>query len=195
VEFMSSETIESTTTDTPADGDHSERQPPTESDRTFDGSEREQVAVEYAPPRLGQVLSIAAGIVGAGLTTPFVLLALPFGVTGVVALGAGLFLTHSRRWISVGTSSILFGAILTGAYGAVSTELILIGSVSTVLAWDAGRQALSIGQQLGRDTESRRAQLVHVAASAVVLGTVAVFAYAISLVAEGAGPRPLLVSL
>jgi len=152
------------------------------------GASQQQVTVERAPPRLSQVVSLVAGVFGAVLTTPFALLATPFGLAGVVALASGLFVTHSRRLLSVGAGSILFGAILTGAYGAVPTELMMIGVIATVLAWDTGRYGFSVGEQLGRKTDSRRLQLVHVAASVLVLSSVSGFAYAVSLVAATGRP-------
>jgi|GEM_PF-1479970 len=179
---------ERTDATTPSDGT---REQPADSVASPQDSETEgptPVTIERAPPRWSQFVALGAGVVGALLTTPFALLALPFGLAGIVVLAGGLFLTHSRRWISVGTALVLVGTIISGAYGAVSIELALIGVTASVLAWDVGHHGIGIGEQLGRETRSKRTQLVHTAVSAVVLGTVSMVAYTVSLVAAGGRP-------
>jgi len=190
---MSSDTDTTTarSTDTqPAEGDESNREKGTVSPLQEDDEERTPVSIKHAPPRESQVIAIGAGVVGAALTAPFALLALPFGLAGVVVFAGGLFVTNSRGWLSIGTALILLGTVLTGAYGAVPAELMLVGVTATVLAWDVGQHGIGLGQQLGADTHIRRALFVHTAISTVVLGSVSTVVYLISLVGGGGRPAP-----
>jgi hypothetical protein len=152
--------------------------------------ERTPVAIEHTPPRESRLIALGAGVVGVVLTAPFALLALPFGLAGVVILAGGLYLTHSRGWLSIGTALILSGAVITGAYGAAPTELMLIGVTSTVLAWDVGQHGIGLGEQLGANTHTQRVQFVHTAVSAVVLGSISTVVYLVSLAGSGGRPAP-----
>lgn len=157
---------------------------------SVDTEEGEPVDVEHAPPRLSQILSTSAALAGAGLTVPFALLAIPFGLSGVAMIAFSLFVVHSRGWLSVGTALILVGTIISGAYGALTPELMLVGVASTVIAWDLGQHGISIGEQLGRKTQSKRLQLVHTATSAVVIGLVSFIAYFVFLFSGDGRPGP-----
>jgi len=159
-------------------------------DTTADDEEREPVDVEHAPPRLSQALSTGGALVGAGLTVPFALLAIPFGLSGVAIVALSLFKVHSRGWLSIGTALVLVGSLISGAYGAVTPEIMLVGVASTVLAWDLGQHGISIGEQLGRKTRSKRLQLVHAATSAVVIGLVSFVAYFVYLFSGDGRPGP-----
>lgn len=167
-------------------GDGEETVPPLQEDE----EEHTPVAVEHAPPRESQGIALGAAVVGAALTTPFALLALPFGLAGVVVFAGGLIVTNSRGWLTIGTALVLIGTILTGAYGAVPAELMLVGVTATVLAWDVGQHGIGLGQQLGADTRIRRALFVHTAISTVVLGSISTVVYLISLVGPGGRPAP-----
>lgn len=140
--------------------------------------ERIPVNVEHSPPRTSQTIAVIASLFGALLTVPFAALAIPFGFSGFVGVAGGLFYSHSRAWLSLGTALILLGAIVSGAYGAVPPELMLVGIGATILGWDIGQHGIVIGNQLGRKTKSRRNQLVHMAISSVVIAFISTTAYA-----------------
>lgn len=141
------------------------------------GVDRTPIDVNHAPPRLAQGIAISAILSGALLTTPFATLAIPFGMAGVVIVMAAILVRQSRGWLSVGAALVLFGALVTGAYGAVSPELMLVGVGATLLAWDVGQHGLVIGEQLGRRPRSTRNLVVHVTSSAVVIGLISAIAY------------------
>lgn len=145
--------------------------------------DREPVQITRAPPRKTQVIALVAAVIGAALTAPFAILAAPFGIAGLVLVASALFVTHSRSWLSAGTAFILVAALVTGAFGALSPEFMLLGVGATVLAWDVGQHGIVIGNQLGRQTASDRTQLVHTAISTFVIGTISMLAYLIFLVA------------
>lgn len=145
--------------------------------------EREAVEIDHRPPRLSQVIAAAAAVFGALMTVPFATLAIPFGLSGVSLVLVALFVRHSRAWLTAGTALVLLGAIITGTYGAVAPELMLLGVVATIIGWDVGQHGIGIGHQLGRTTPSARNQLVHTGTSAVALGLVGILSYAVFLLA------------
>ena len=177
------------TTETPDRSRDAEADVPDE-DASTDGygapetdEEREPVEVTHAPPRMSQMIAVVAALIGALFTAPFATLAIPFGIAGFGIIAAGLFYTYSRAWVTIGTALVLFGAVITGAYGALSLELMLVGVGSVIIAWDTGQNGIVIGEQIGRETRSRRLQISHAATSAIAIGLVSSVAYAVSLFA------------
>jgi len=150
--------------------------------------EPEPVDVEHAPPRLTQFVAAGGAVLGAALTAPFVLLALPFGLAGAAIATTSAFLTHSRGWLTLGTGLVLVGAIITGTYGAVPPSLMLVSIGAAVLGWDVGQYGIVVGEQLGRQTRSRRIQVIHAATSAVVIGVISAVAYLVYLFAGSGRP-------
>ena len=142
-----------------------------------DDEEWTPVDVEHEPPRTSQIAATVLALFGAAMTAPFATLAIPFGLSGFALVAAGMFYAQSRAWLSVGTGLVLIGALITGAYGALSPELMLIGIGAAILAWDVGQQGLVIADQLGRKTRSQRTLLAHTALSAIVVGLVSAVAY------------------
>lgn len=152
--------------------------------------EPEPVTIENEPPRLTQLLSVGGILLGVLLTVPFAFLAIPFGLAGFALFAASLFRVYSRGWLTFGTGLVLTGVLITGAYGAVQAELMLVAVGATVLAWDLGQQGISIGEQLGRNTKSNRLQLVHSAISAFVIGFISFVAYFVYLFMGDGRPAP-----
>lgn len=153
-------------------------------------SESESVEIVHAPPRLAQVISIVAALIGVALTIPFTILAIPFGVAGFILVAASVFSLYSRRWLTAGIGMILFGALITGSYGSLPAELLLVGVGATLIAWDAGQHGVLLGNQLGRQAPSQRNQIVHVTSSALMIGIVSMFTYGIFLVGAAGRPEP-----
>jgi len=171
------DTAVATTADAgPASESESESEPP------------EPVDVEHAPPRLTQFVAAGGAILGAALTAPFVLLALPFGIAGATIVAASAFLVQSRGWLTVGTGLVLVGTVVTGVYGAVPPALMLASVGATILGWDVGQHGIVIGEQLGRSPRSRRIQVVHAATSAIVIGGISAVAYLVYLFAGDGRP-------
>jgi len=75
-------------------------------------------------------------------------------------------------------SAVLFLTILLGAELGVPTVLVIAGSAATLLIWDAGAHASSIGRQLGRDAGTSDSEFVHVTGTGLVLGLAVVGAIA-----------------
>ncbi|QPV64470.1 hypothetical protein I7X12_07620 [Halosimplex litoreum] len=88
--------------------------------------------------------------------------------TALVAVGA---LRGRRRRVTAGAVVLVAGVAAAGLAGAPT--LALVGAtLCSLLAWDAGRYGITVGEQLGREASTTRLELAHVAATAAV-GTAA----------------------
>lgn len=145
------------------------------------------------PTRIGSVLALLPGVVAvaaAGLGAPS---GAALGALGLVALAAGL-LAGSRRAVSV--AGVLFGlGVLVAGWAGAPPEPLLVGGLGSVVAWDVGSNAVSVGNQLGREARTRRLEVVHAAASVVVGGITVALGYGTYLLASGGQPVAAVVFL
>lgn len=155
----------------------------------------ERIEVDHAPPRLSQLVGVAAALLGTALTALFAPLAIPFGISGAVIFAASLLVTYSTRWLTIGTALILVGAMISGAFGVMTPELLLLAVGATLVGWDAGQHGIVVGDQLGRQTKSQRNQLVHVAATVLVVALISVFSYLVYLLGSGGRPGPAVATV
>lgn len=167
--------------DPPVDVDH---------DTAVDLDRDRPVDVDHAPPRTAQVMTVVAILLGALSTAPYATLAIPFGLAGVAIVAAAIFWRYSRSWLTAGTALVLVGALVTGAYGAVPSELMVVGVGATLLAWDVGQHGIVIGEQLGRDARTDRNLQVHAATGVVTIGIVSAIAYVSFRLAGSGRPAP-----
>jgi len=146
-----------------------------------DEAEREVVELDLEPPRLVQSFAAGAAVVGTALAAPFATLSIPFGLAGLIIVLASLFVTYTVGWLTLGIGLILLAGLISGVFGALPAELMLMSLGATILAWDAGQYGIVLGQQLGRQTYSRRNQVVHVAGNTLVVGLISTFVYLVYL--------------
>ncbi|MFB6136120.1 MAG: hypothetical protein ABEJ04_05125 [Halobacteriaceae archaeon] len=156
-------------------------------------AEADPVDVDHAPARLSSALSLLFGLVSAAASAALPTVSLPVGVLGIGALGAGL-VADSRRLVTAGAGGLFAAALAGGAFG-LPVELVLVGVAASVLAWDVGENAISVGHQLGRGSDTSRGELVHAAASTVVGALVTVVGYVLYRLATGGQPVVALVLL
>jgi hypothetical protein len=143
------------------------------------------------------VLSTSLSLVGAGLCLVVAAVssasALAASAIGLVVLAGGLLL-GARRLVTAGGVG-LFAAVLFGGLAGAGPELLLVGLLAAVFAWDVGENGIGIGEQLGRETNTTRAELVH-AASTLLVGVVATaLGYGAYQSAGGGRPVTALVFL
>jgi len=122
-------------------------------------------AVEFddGPAYLSAGLALAlAGVATLGLLTASAT-GLVAGVVAVALLAPGVTLGE-RRLVDGGAAALLLGVAAAGIEGAPPVSLV-VAAVATVAAWDAGENAISVGEQLGRAADTRRAELVHAGAT------------------------------
>lgn len=145
------------------------------------------------PTRVGSVLALLAATVAVAAAGIGAASGAAMGGVGLVALGLGL-LVGSRRSVSVGAAMLLLGVLLAGWAGS-APEPLLVGALGGVIAWDVGSNAVSVGNQLGRDTRTARLELVHAASSMVVGAVTVAIGYAVYVTASGGQPVAAVVFL
>lgn len=93
-----------------------------------------------------------------------------FGFLGAVLVAAGA-LRGRRGRVTAGAVALVAGVAASGLAGAPTLPLVG-ATLCSLLAWDAGRYGITVGEQLGRGAATTRLELAHVAATAAV-GTAA----------------------
>ena len=150
--------------------------------------------IDRSPDRTGVLLTAAAALGAvASLAVAGVPSALALGVVGVVVLLGAAAVGH-RRGLDWG-ALVAFGGVLLAGIGGARAGPLLVSMVATVVAWDAGEQAISVGEQLGRAAPTRRATVVHVAASTLVGAGGAAVGYGVYRLAGGGRPASALALL
>jgi len=128
------------------------------------------------------------------LSVPFSLIAIPFGVAGAVLVAGGLFLNGSRRYVSFGSAAVFGGVLISGALG-MPPAFALLSATLSMLSWETGQNAITMGEQLSRDSATQRAEIVHAAFSTLVAVIVAGLAFGVYSVASADQPTAALVLL
>lgn len=114
-------------------------------------------------------------------------------LAGLALLGAGLA-AASRRLVTV-AGAVLVGGVLYAGYLGAAPEPLLVAALLGVLAWDVASNAVSVGNQLGRETRARRAETVHAAGSFLVGAFSVVVGYGAYVAAGGGQPLAALLFL
>jgi len=151
----------------------------------------EIATVNRVPPRTSTIIALVAALivcVTALRSIGFV----PAGL-GLAIMGAGLA-GGRRSLVTVGAAGQLVALFITGAAG-VGTARVLVGIAAGVVAWDVAQHAVGLGEQIGRDAPSRRAELVHAGTSLGVAASTAGIAYLLFVAAAGNQPTTALVAL
>jgi len=142
-------------------------------------------SITRRPTTLSGGLSLVVGslvlVLGALVSVP----AIGPGVLGVTSLG--LAVTYGRRRLAdLGGVGLLLTTVAAGLSGS---ELLTLGcAVGAVLAWDLANNAIELGEQLGRETDTSRAELVHAGATLGVGLVTAGTSYVIYRSATGGQP-------
>lgn len=151
------------------------------------------VGVDRSPTRTSGRIAVAAGAACALALAVGSPISLVLGVPGAAALAAGVR-RGDRDVVSAGAFGLFFAALLAGATGpAVGPTL--LGAGLAVLAWDAGTNAIELGEQIGRDARTRSAELAHLSGTATVAAAAGGLGYAFYAVAGGGRPMTALVLL
>lgn len=145
------------------------------------------------PAALSSVLALGAGVVAAVVPAITAPLALAAGGLGLLSLTVGV-LRGSRRATSLGAFALFVGVLVAGVLAA-PVEPLLVGGTATVLAWDFGQQAVTLGDQLGRDVETARAEFAHAGASTAVGAVTAGGGYLVFELSAGGQPVAAVVFL
>lgn len=156
-------------------------------------------AVGLAGVLVGAVATLAVSGLALARTNGLdeALVTLP-GVLGVAAVVLGVAPARgsgSRTLVKLGTAGAFLSVLGAGLFNVVPTRTLLVATAGTVVAWDAGDRAISLGEQLGRLAQTRRLEAVRTG-STLLVGAVAV---ALAPIVEGFGspglPLAALVAL
>ncbi|WP_459191887.1 DUF7519 family protein [Halosimplex sp. J119] len=119
--------------------------------------------------RPGRHSLVVSGAAGSTATAA----GLPGSVTGAVvtALGTLVLLAGvqqaSHRAVDAGGLIAFLGVVL-GALSGGAAPAVLVATAATVVAWDAGGNAVSLGRQLGAEADTSRAETFHALVGALV---------------------------
>ncbi len=126
-------------------------------------------AFDPRPAGLSAWLTAAAALVAVAASA-VTATATVLGAVGLIAMPVGVA-RGADRLHRVGALALFGGVLLAGSAGA-SPATMLVATGATVVAWDAGENALELGRQVGSRAGTRRAVLVHTGATAGVAALV-----------------------
>lgn len=149
--------------------------------------------VDRRPARISRWLAGFAGVLALVMSGFYSWSALLVGALGAVILCAGL-LRGVVGAVTTGAFGLFIAAILAGVQRAPVLP-VLTSITLAVVAWDIGGNAISIGEQLGRDAETTRIEIVHSVASLTVGVVTAGIGYAIYWFGTGGQPVAAVVFL
>jgi hypothetical protein len=148
-------------------------------------------AVTRAPTRFSGAIAFVAAVVAALAGGYYSWAGLGIGAVGAVVFAAGL-LGGRDGVVTLGAVGA-FVAVLVGGVQGAPVPVVLVGVAAAVVAWDAASNALGVGRQLGRETDTRRLEVVDVLGSVAVGATSAGVGYGIYLTASGGQPIAALL--
>ena len=149
--------------------------------------------IDRSPTRLSRTVSGAFAVVALLAGCRYSWTALGVGTAGLAVLLAGIG-AGSRSRTTLGCALLFVGTVIAGVRGG-PVGAILVSTVATVLAWDAGTTAIDLGDQLGREAPTARLELVHIAGSAGVGLLTAGSGYLVYANAAGGYPLSALLAL
>lgn len=150
------------------------------------------IEVTHSPATVSGVMTVVAAIVAMLSSGLVSVLALLFGFLGLSGVVAAMFIFESRRALLIGTGILFFSVLISGVQGN-SPPLLVLSAIATILTFDLGQNAFSIGDQMSDDTRTQRGELVHAAASLLVGSIAAVVTYAVYFAAGGSPPVSSIV--
>lgn len=110
-------------------------------------------------PALAGTFAIAASAAGGAIAAAVTL-------AGVAVLVAGVWV--GRHGVVDWGGTIAFVGFVVGVTNDATALPVVLGVTATVVAWDAGGNAISLGRQLGRTADTVRAETLHALTSATV---------------------------
>jgi hypothetical protein len=127
--------------------------------------------IDDTPARTSTGLALAASLAGT-LALAVSTVSLAFGGLGFVLVGLGLV----RGWrsaVTLGGAGLFCGVVLAGLVGAPAS-VVVFATATTVVAWDIATFGIDVGEELGREADTRRLELVHAGASVMTAAIPAV---------------------
>ncbi|MFB6138214.1 MAG: hypothetical protein ABEJ42_07760 [Halobacteriaceae archaeon] len=150
------------------------------------------VELEFGPTKLSSGIAVGAAVLAALSSGLYSGLALPFSFAGVGFVAVAVYRAESRRWLSLGVMSLFIGIIASDMFGppGLDPAVYLASMTATIVSWDVGQHAITIGEQFGLTAPTRRGELVHAAGSVIVGVLASGIAYGVYFF--GSGNQPTL---
>jgi hypothetical protein len=149
------------------------------------------VTVDRSPGRTSATVATAAAVVAGLLLPASAGLAFALPGAGLLALGA---LGGYRTGVGYGATLLLAGVAVTGALGA-PPESLALATLLALVAWDAGRYGIAVGEQLGRAASTSAVELAHAGLTTAVGAAGLGLGYAAYRVAAGSATPGAVVAL
>ncbi|WP_273838579.1 hypothetical protein [Halococcus sp. PRR34] len=138
--------------------------------------------IDDAPARISVGLALAASFVGT-LALAVSTVSLAAGGLGFVLVGLGLV----RGWrsaVTLGGAGLFCGVVLAGLVGAPAI-VVVFATAAAVVAWDVATFGIDVGEELGREADTTRLELVHAGTSVVTAAIPAMIGMVLFRTAEG----------
>jgi len=132
------------------------------------------------------VAGVAGGVVPIALLAGGASGGAAFSSAGVAVLAVGVYRGRQLA-VDWGALFAFLGVIVAGLL-EIDPPFLLAGLVGSVVAWDVGGTAITIGEQLGREADTIRVELIHALGSATV--GIAAAAIGFVLFQSGSGGQP-----
>lgn len=152
--------------------------------------------IDRRPTRFGSLLAVVLALFVVVLALPYSGVGTVVGATGLAMVG----LATLGGWRSIADLAglTLVGAVvatgLGGAAGDVTLAAVVLAmALATVAAWDVATNAIEMGEQLGREGDTVRAEAAHAAGTLGVGAFVAGAGFGVYQVASGGQPVVALV--
>ncbi len=158
-----------------------------------DADETAYEPADDSPARLSAGIAVAAAAVTLVAVGTADATGLVVATIGAALVGVGA-LVGRRSAVTLGALALFAGVVAAGL-GAGSPTPLLVGAVGTVVAWDAGRYGIGLGEQVGRAPATAAVELRHAGATLAVGVATAGVAAGIYAVAGGGQPLSALVFL
>lgn len=149
---------------------------------------------------ISRLPSLHSGVVAAATVSVVTLalgfyaaIAVPFGVLALCA--AAVAVVRGWRRAAVWAGILLFGGVVAAAVENAPTPVVLVGAGGAVVVWDLLDNAIGLGEQLGREADTRRTEVVHAAGSVALAFAVSAGSYGLYSLAGGEKPLSALVFL
>ena len=171
------------------------------SDAAGDGATGDSLSVD-ADGRVGEVtrrptllsrrLALVAGTLVTLLSGLYATAAVVVGLVGTLALWAAT-LDGRQRLVDAGGAGLLLSTVAAGL--AAPVPVTLACTVGGVVAWDLATNAVDLGEQIGREPDTTRAELAHALATTGVGVVLAGVAYGVYSVGGGGRPAGAVIAL
>lgn len=146
-------------------------------------TEESAVEVYHSPARASSYMTVGAALLAVLTSGPLSGVALVIGVFGLLGIVAGLFAVQSRGLVTAGAGVIFLGIVAAGLFTTAPPALLVVSTLLTVVAFDLGQNAFSVGAQLSEEAETTRGELVHAAATLGAGTVVVTLGYGVFLLA------------